>query len=167
MTELIAEENREKFHQTYNCPLFQQQILDDLGLLGDGPEVVNVLNGTYNPTEGTSWATRRWLQHMTISDPTPRSEITTSLKECRQGWNKVNEKNASGELNMGHFKAAAMHSRLGWMNFVMAVLPYTAGKIDGGSVQMLCFSRKKNFSYCRSSGPLSYMKQISTMRIKD
>ena len=129
MTELIAEENREKFHQTYNCPLFQKQLLEDLGLLGDGPEVINVLNGTYQPPEGTSWATRRWLKHMKIQDPSACKEITTSLAEYRQGWKKANERTASGELHMGHFKASARHSRLGWMNFVMAVLPYTAGYV--------------------------------------
>ena len=129
MNEYIVDENREKFHQTRNCPLLFEQLLADLGLMGDGPEAINVLNGTYIPPEGTSWATTRWLQQMKITHPVARQEIVTSLKEYRQGWKKAKERTASGELHMGHFKAAAVHKKLGWMNFVLSVLPYTAGYV--------------------------------------
>ena len=129
MNDHIADENRSKFHQTENCPLLEENILKDLGLLGDGPEIINVLNGTYIPPEGTSWATRRWLQQMKISNPMARNEIVTSLKDYRDGWKKSNERTASGELHMGHFKASAAHDRLGWFNFLMALLPYSCGYV--------------------------------------
>ncbi len=125
----IADENRSKFYQTRNCPLLREELLKDLGLLGDGPEVINVLNGTYSPPPGTPWAVKRWLQHMKISNPIARKEIVTSLRDYRQGWKKANEKTASGELHMGHFKAAARHKRLGWFNFLMAIVPYSAGYV--------------------------------------
>ena len=43
---------------------------------------------------------------------------------------------------MGHFKVGASHKRIGWLNFMMAVLPYTAGYIPlrwrkGTDVMML------------------------------
>ena len=129
MVRHIIKENSAKYNQNGDCPLLQDKLLKDLGILGDGPEVENVLNGTYEPPPSTSWATRRWLQQMKIENPTVRDEIATSLKDYRRGWRKAKERTASGDLHMGHFKVGAAHKRIGWLNFVMAVLPYTAGYV--------------------------------------
>ena len=125
----IIKENQAKYNQNVNCPLFQDGLLQDLGLLGDGPEVEKVLNGTYVPPASASWATKRWLRQMKIPNKAVRDEITTSLNEYRKGWRMAKERTASGELHMGHFKVGAAHKRIGWLNFVMAVLPYTAGYV--------------------------------------
>ena len=129
MVHHIIGENQAKYNQNGDCPLFEDELLRDLGILGDGPEVHKVLDGTYKPPPSASWATRRWLRQMKITNGTARKEITTSLKEYRKGWKMAKERTASGELHMGHFKVGATHKRIGWLNFVMAVLPYTAGYV--------------------------------------
>ncbi len=49
MVHHIIKENQAKCNQNVKYPLFADGLLQDLGLLGDGPEVENVLNGTYIP----------------------------------------------------------------------------------------------------------------------
>ena len=144
----IIRENRNKVHQSENCPLFHDDLVKDLGFMGDGPEVDNVLDGSYLPPEGIGWATARWLKHMKRTNPVAQSEISTSLKDYRHGWKLTKERTASGELHMGHFKAGAMHKKIGWFNFVMAVLPYSSGYVpnrwrQGTDVMLL----KKNDVY--------------------
>ena len=129
MEECLLNQNRTTMNQNGDCPLLQDTLLEDLGLLGDGPEVINVLNGTYKPPDDTPAATVLWLQSMAISHPIARDEISTSLKSYRQGWKLAKEQTSTGEIHVGHFKAGALHKRLGWLNFVMAVLPYTAGYV--------------------------------------
>ena len=62
MVKHIITENSGKYNQNGDCPLLQDDLLRDLGILGDGPEVDKVLNGTYEPPASTSWATHRWLR---------------------------------------------------------------------------------------------------------
>ena len=129
MVKHIIQENRSKYNQNGKCPLFAKKLMEDLGLLGDGPEIEKVLDGTYEPPPDTPWATRRWLQQMSIPDHQVQQEISTSLHDYRHGWKLAKERTASGELHMGHFKAGASHKRLGWFNFIMAVLPYSSGYV--------------------------------------
>ena len=58
MEKYIIKENKRKFHQIEGrCPLLHGQLYKDLGSMGDGPQVPNVLNGTYKPPQGTSEVT--------------------------------------------------------------------------------------------------------------
>ena len=141
MERYIIRKNRDKLHQTERCPLFHKNILRYLGLMGDGPGVDKVLNGTYIPPKGTCWEVKQWLQQMEIKDKTVLIEITTSLQEYRKGWRSTKERTSSGELHMGHFKARALHRKIGWFNFIMVVFPYIVGSAQavGSKVQMLCY----------------------------
>ena len=142
MEKHIIAENEAKFHQTENrCPLLHGQLYRDLGAMGDGPRVKDVLNGTYIPPPGTSEATRAWLRKMKIDDPSKLREVTTSIETFQQGWKKVKESTASGELHMGHFKAGAAHKKLSWAHYQMSLLPMSSGDIHhsaGKKVQMSC-----------------------------
>ena len=58
MEQSIIEENQKKYHQTEDrCPLLHGQLLEDIGLLGDGLTVEDILNGCYECPLGTSEAT--------------------------------------------------------------------------------------------------------------
>ena len=128
MEAAILVENENKFHQTESrCPLLQGQLYEDLGAMGDGPRIPDVLSGTYEPPPGTSEVTRAWLKRMQIKDPTSLKQAKTTLAQYRRGWRKVKEQTASGELHMGHFKAGAMHKKLGWAQFQMSLIPMTTG----------------------------------------
>ena len=128
MEKAILQENETKFHQTEaRCPLLQGKLYRDLGAMGDGPQVGKVLDGTYTPPPGTSEVTKSWLRRMKIKDPDKLKSIKTTLAQYREGWKKVNEQTASGELHMGHFKAGAMHKTLGWADFQMSMIPMVTG----------------------------------------
>ena len=124
----IIKENESKFHQTEDrCPLLRGKLYSDLGVMGDGPKVASVLDGTYKPPHGTSEVTIAWLKRMKIEDPAALQTVKTSLADYRRGWRLIKEQTASGELHMGHFKAGAMHKKLGWVDFQMSLLPMATG----------------------------------------
>ena len=124
----IIAENEKKYHQTEErCPLLQGQLLEDIGLLGDGPKVQDILNGTYQFPPGTTDITKKWLKNLYIPRGDTREAILTSLTEYKRGWKMAREHTASGELHFGHYKAGAMHDMISWANFVMAGIPRATG----------------------------------------
>ena len=128
MEKYIIKENEEKYHQTEkSCPLLQGQLLEDIGLLGDGPKVDEILNGTYVPPPNTTKAVKMWLKNLHIPERDEREAVLTTLQEYRKGWQIVREHTASGELHFGHYKACAMHDMLSWATFTMASLPRAIG----------------------------------------
>ena len=128
MEAYIIKENEKKFHQTEGrCPLLHGKLYRDLGSMGDGPRVKDVLNGTYNPPPGTSPAVTSWLKTMKIDNTAEREQRTTSITEFQEGWKAMNEKTATGKLHMGHFKAGAAHPKLSWIHFEMSLMPMKTG----------------------------------------
>ena len=128
MEKHIIKENEAKFHQTEGrCPLLHGQLYRDLGSMGDGPEVPNVLNGTYVPPPGTSDVTAKWLKSLRVTDTEQREESVTSWRDFQDGWKKIKEQTASGELHMGHFKAGARHRNIGWVHFQLSLIPMYTG----------------------------------------
>ena len=128
MEAAILAENKAKFHQTEGwCPLLEGRLAQDLGLMGDGPKVPEVLRGTYRCPPGTSVYTKKWLKHMKIQNPEDRERAATTVTKFREGWKKINERTASGELHMGHFKAGCLHKEIGWFHFSMSAIPMTTG----------------------------------------
>ena len=105
--------------------------------MGDGPEVPNVLNGTYSPPPGTSEATAMWLKSLKVEDEHKRNKSITSWKEFQSGWDKAKEQTASGELHMGHFKAGARHRNIGWVHFHLSTLPMSPKRWQHGIDVML------------------------------
>ena len=128
MEAAILAENNAKFHQTEDwCPLLRGQLAHDIGLMGEGPKVPEILDGTYICPPGTSVYTRKWLEHMQVKDWDLRKKALTSLAHFREGWKKINERTASGELHMGHFKAGCLHKEIGWFHFSMSTIPMLSG----------------------------------------
>ena len=128
MERLIIAENEKKYHQTErSCPLLQGQLLQDIGLLGDGPAVPDILNGTYTPPPSSTKAVKLWLKNLHIPKRDDREAVLSTLKEYRHGWKLVREHTASGELHFGHYQACARHDMLSWAIFVMSGLPRAIG----------------------------------------
>jgi len=128
MERLIIQENESKYHQTESrCPLLQGQLLRDIGLLGDGPEVENILNGTYEYPDDTSEAVRLWLDNLHTPDRQMTEPKGYTLREYRRGWKLAKEFTSSGDLHFGFYKADAEHDMLSWANYNMARIPRTVG----------------------------------------
>lgn len=128
MEALILEENEKKYHQTENwCPLLSGQLLEDIGILGDGPAVESILSGTYECPDGTPEVVRLWLENLVIKDDEHTLDTLQSFRDYRKGWQYAKEFTSSGELHFGHFKAEAEHDMLAWSNYVMAGIPRVTG----------------------------------------
>ena len=130
MEAMIIEENEKKYHQTkQRCPLLTGQLLEDIGLLGDGPRVDNILNGTYKCPEDTPEVVKMWLENIAIPNQDNRTHTLQSLRSYHNGWKLAKEYTSSGVLHFGHFKAEAEHDMLAWSNYVMAGIPRVTGLV--------------------------------------
>ena len=64
ITDALLEANESKYHQCDASPFLQQPLLDDFGFLGDTPAAEAVLNGTYQPPDGTPPLVALLLRHV-------------------------------------------------------------------------------------------------------
>ena len=128
MEAYILQENEAKFHQTEGwSPLLEGTLLEDLGLMGDGPRVPDVLNGTYVPPQEVSDATKLWLKNMAIPNNEQRQWVQSSYEDFQKGWRKVKERTTSGSLHFGHFKAAVESKNVGKVHYIMSLIPMISG----------------------------------------
>jgi hypothetical protein len=119
--------NETKYHQTEEgCPLTKGQLQKDIGLLGEGPQVHNIFNGTYRCPPGTNNATKEFLQKLKCS-PLPQCCDPISLEDFKQGWLKTKERTSSCGLHFGHYKAAMQHPQIAKMLYYRALIPMQTG----------------------------------------
>ena len=127
MEKYIMQENEEKFHQTEGwSPLLKGQLAKDIGLLGDGPEVQNILDGKYRVPDGYHPSVQRWIDTLKM-DKSQQKRAKVTLHDYQKGWKMVKEKTSSGALHFGHFKAGAGTKDIGWVHYTMSMIPMTAG----------------------------------------
>ena len=149
MERLIISENEKKYHQTEeSCPLLRGQLLDDIGIKGDGPAVADILAGEYEYPEGTTQAVKLWLDNLYVPDLHYKEPTIETIHEYRKGWKNAKEWTSSGSLHFGHFKAGAEDDMICWANYIMATLPRATGFVPerwkkGTDVMLL----KKEGSY--------------------
>ena len=128
MERYIMAENEDKFHQTEGwTPLLTGPLARDIGILGDGPRVKDILAGTYKAPEGSSDAVQRWLDTLVVKDTQDRRWVKATLTDYQEGWKKVKEKTSSGELHFGHFKAGTKLTNIGKVHYKLSMLPMTYG----------------------------------------
>ena len=125
----ILKENIRKYSQAHACPLLHGQLRHDIGLLGDGPEVDNILAGSYAAPPGTPLATQEFLHAMQAPPGLEFREPAYTLQDYRCSWKRARENTSSGALHYGHFKACADHPLLSWSNYLLVEIPFTSGYI--------------------------------------
>ena len=99
----------------HSCPLFEEAILHNIGETGNGPEVPNILNGTYTPLPGTSKPVCTFLHYMCRSSKTLTLQISDcfmSLEEFVHSWKGVRTSTSSIGPHIGHYKAATQNLQL-------------------------------------------------------
>ena len=127
MENYIMTENERKFHQTEGwSPLLQGQLAQDIGLLGDGPKVEEILKGQYKIPPGTPPVVQRWLDTLKC-DPSQHKWSQATLQDYKTGWNKVKERTSSGALHFGHFKAGVNTYTIGRVHYLMSMIPMQYG----------------------------------------
>ena len=123
----IIKENDAKFHQTQDwSELHLPEMVDDLGLMGEGPAVPSVLSGRYSSSSPLSHFTDSWLKSMvgpSLSSPIDK----TSLRSYAEGWKKVRESTATGTVHVGHFKAGMTHPQISTLHYWMSMIPMSTG----------------------------------------
>jgi hypothetical protein len=83
--------NEKKYHQAEGISqLTKGQLLKDIGPLGIGPKVINILQGTYVPSLGTSSTTKAFLKEMKTSAAYMVCPPIT-LQTFKEGWRKMKE----------------------------------------------------------------------------
>ena len=124
----IITENLVKYHQTEeSCPLLQDNVLDLIGKLGDGPAVAEVLEGNLQSFEGISANTIEFLRMMkrpdTPIDPLP----SPTLKDFVDSWKIKKEHTSSMGSHFGHYQAATRDELLACLLWIKMELPMVTG----------------------------------------
>ena len=132
ITDKQALESAIKYHQTEApCPLFKDNILWDIGTLGDGPEEENILNSTCTPTKGTSEPVDTFLKCMQRSSKIPSLEIDNCLMsqaEFVSSWRRVKTAISFIDPHIGHYKAATQHHpKLAQFFHLKSEIPFLGG----------------------------------------
>ena len=128
MEKVMADVTETKFHASEKyCPLMFGQLFDDIGSLGFGPKVKDILDGSYIPPPGTPEGTRLFLKHMkrpVLTSPIPNH----TLDSFRKRWKRCKERTSSAsKLHNGHYQAGASHDLIGWLLYNLAEIPFISG----------------------------------------
>ncbi len=89
----LLEENESKHHQAEGCSqLLAGALLADISLLGDGPHVRNILNGTYIIPDKANPGSHMYLScSLLILQGVARSHKPYSVEDFKLGWKKMKE----------------------------------------------------------------------------
>eukprot|EP00979_Chaetoceros_neogracilis_P017703 scaffold10267_cov270-Chaetoceros_neogracile.AAC.1 len=127
----LREEHIRKMHQTEGgSQLLESQFQMDIGKFGEGPEVSNILNGSYNFPANTTDATKDFLrecyqpENTFIRDPL---SVVERFKELAHSWKIRKECTSTANAHIGHFKAAMHDEYLAWFFFQRAEIPEISG----------------------------------------
>ena len=125
---LIADENEAKYHQTEGgSQLLTKPFLKNLGEFGNGPEVINMLNGSYVPPTSSSLTIKSFLDECKFNDEArnmaKHDNITTRYKEQVKLWTIRKENPCSYHQYIGHFKAIFKDKYLSWFSSREQIFP--------------------------------------------
>jgi hypothetical protein len=124
----IITENLIKYHQTEDaCPLLQDDMLELIGTLGDGPAVANVLEGNLESFQGVNENTLTFLRLMKRQEPPPAPLPSITLKDFIQSWKIKNEHTSSMGSHFGHYQAATRDELLACLLWLKMELPMLTG----------------------------------------
>jgi hypothetical protein len=128
----ICDVNKKKYHQTEGgSQLLEQEFIEMLGLHGEGPEVENILKGTFTCPPNTSPATRDFLEACqrpdSIKEIAEPSDPVRRFQDFVKSWKIRKEKTVSANQHMGHYKACMQHPYLNWCLFQRHEIPLITG----------------------------------------
>jgi hypothetical protein len=107
-------------------------LVDDFGYLADTPAADQVLNGTYQPPDGTDYYARLLLNQLYIPwEVTRMAPISLEIltEEHKQAWRKQNERTSSEPtgLSFNYFKVASKDPLLADFDATIRNIPYAKG----------------------------------------
>ena len=112
--------NKKKYHQTEeHCPLLQSPLIQELGIMGEGPAIQEILQGKYEIPNTIDQYTKAFIETCQ-PPPKEKSKMTRSPQSFSQSWKKMKEKTSSGELHFRLFKSRRTHMLINIVNYIMA-----------------------------------------------
>ena len=106
-------------------------MIELLGEYGEGPEVENVMNGTFVPPADTSTATKDFLsactKHKGAGLLSREQNTVGRYRTNKRSWKVRRETTSTGGKHIGHFQAAMKHKYLTWMIFQRGDIPAVSG----------------------------------------
>jgi hypothetical protein len=104
----------------------------ELGYCGDGSQVDNILNGTYEPSPGTDYFAGLLIKEMAMPASArdgPKASLGVTMFEHQLGWRKQKETTSaeSHGLPSSHYKVAAQDPVLCEFDTLTRTLPYEHG----------------------------------------
>ena len=126
------EENERRFNQASNTPFLQPPLFDEVGPLGTGPAVPEILRGEYVPPTGTDPYAVKLLPHLRRNPEVQEAEpigVDLDVPAHCHAWHKAKEATSSCPtgVHAGHCKAGAAHEGIATMEAQMANIPYRTG----------------------------------------
>ena len=134
MDTAILENNEAKYHMTEGgSKLLSPNYVNLFGTFGDGPRVIDVLDGTMEyPADFDPW-TKTFLDECkrlpTVSahESTTLPDITDRYRDFKRSWETRKETTCTYKQHIGHYKAMMRHSSLSWLIFQRSEIPDHSG----------------------------------------
>ncbi|GFH50742.1 hypothetical protein CTEN210_07218 [Chaetoceros tenuissimus] len=128
---LIIHENERKYHQTEGGTEFlQREFLEKLGKYGEGPEVDNVLDGSFEFPPDTSEAMKDFIRYCKRVDNLPAPDLNNvrgSFLAYIKAWKIRKEKTNSANQHMGHYKAGIQNDYVCSVLYMRSEIPVVSG----------------------------------------
>ena len=129
-----AEENEPRFTSCIRATefLYDDILLNQVGILCDGPAVDPILAGTWEPPNHLQDYTKMVLQFLPTPDKVkhnPMPPINLTKDDHIRGWQKVKERTSSDprDLDFSHYISASYDEVLAEMDHVLREVPLQCG----------------------------------------
>ena len=125
---MIAKSNEAKYHATEgSSQLHQKEFTDRLGTYGDGPQIKEVLNGTFTYPSTCSQDTKDFLDNCLYENKVNKmredTSVTYQYKTYLKSWLVRRESTCTYGQHVGHYKAVLKHPYLSWLFFQRGNIP--------------------------------------------
>ena len=135
---VCANENQRKYHlpESGTSQFLEEAFIKDLGHHGEGPEINNVLNGTYTSPALTTQATEDFLDACTttpdILSLAKHPTLPYRYKVQTESWKCRKEKTTTYNQSMAHYKAVFSDKFISWFFFKEQTYPRLLGILLSG-----------------------------------
>ena len=152
---VMARENEKMGHQTEGgSQLLTKDYITCLGNHGEGPDVQEVLDGTFKFPPNTTDATKDFITackyNPEVDTVNIRSTNSTRYKDVKRLWSIRKEKTCTYGKHIGHYKAVMQHAWLSWLFFQKGDIPAKSGyapRRHKKCVDLMIMKKTNDFNY--------------------
>ena len=125
-------EGQRRFTQAYDTPFVNEPLLPLIGLLGLGPAVPSILDGTFTPPPAIDEYTKKFLSHLAMPEcirQQPPLSFGISTADHIQGWKKMKSKISSSPFgpSFADYIAGSEDSLIAATDATFATIPAATG----------------------------------------